>query len=26
MGALFFSKDANELALRPIERMMHKVN
>jgi hypothetical protein len=26
LGALFFSKDANELALRPIERMIEKVN
>jgi hypothetical protein len=26
MGSLFFSKDANDLALRPIERMMNKVN
>lgn len=26
MGALLFSKDANDLALRPIERMIEKVN
>jgi hypothetical protein len=26
VGALMFSKDANELALRPIERMIEKVN
>lgn len=25
-GALFFSKDANDLALRPIERLIDKVN
>ena len=25
LGALFFSKDANDLALRPIERMIEKV-
>lgn len=25
MGALLFSKDANDLALRPIERMIEKV-
>ena len=25
-GALMFSKDANDLALRPIERMIDKVN
>ena len=25
-GALLFSKDANELALGPIERMIEKVN
>jgi hypothetical protein len=26
VGALLFSKDANELALQPIERMIDKVN
>ena len=26
LGALLFSKDANDLALRPIERMIDKVN
>ena len=26
LGAMFFSKDANDLALRPIERMIEKVN
>jgi len=26
MGAMLFSKDANDLALRPIERMIIKVN
>jgi hypothetical protein len=26
LGALLFSKDANDLALRPIERMIEKVN
>lgn len=26
MGALLFSKDANDLALSPIERMITKVN
>lgn len=26
LGALFFSKDANDLALRPIERLIDKVN
>ena len=25
MGALLFSKDANDIALRPIERMIEKV-
>jgi len=25
LGALMFSKDANDLALRPIERMIDKV-
>ncbi len=25
-ASLFFSKDANDLALRPIERMIDKVN
>jgi hypothetical protein len=25
-GSLMFSKDANDLALRPIERMIEKVN
>jgi hypothetical protein len=26
VGSLIFSKDANDLALRPIERMIEKVN
>jgi hypothetical protein len=25
-GALMFSKDANDLALRPLERMIDKIN
>jgi hypothetical protein len=26
MGAIMFAKDANDIALRPIERMIEKVN
>lgn len=26
LGSLYFSKDINDLALRPIERMIRKVN